>query len=335
MPPMPVDGSGSCNTYSNARWLTDAEIALLASWHAAGAPEGDPSLVPELPELPPGLGTPDAILDMGAEYTPSSSGHDDYRCFIVDPDLAEDAFLTGYEVLPGAAHIVHHVIAYLPDSDAAAAAAEELDSSEAGLGYTCFGGTGVSATPLVLWAPGGGVISHPKNTGLPIPAGRKIVLQVHYNLHAGAEPDRTVVHLKLASSVAQPAAYLPIAHLSMVVEAGQEQAETTYSVGLSESGRAKIVAHGVLPHMHTLGRTLELFATDGAGVERCAVSVDRWDFHWQSAWWYETPLVFDPIAAIRLTCGYDTTSRTDPVTWGEGTEDEMCLVYAYVTADLP
>src|SRR5262245_52742794 len=25
MPPMPVDGSGSCNTYSNARWLTDDE----------------------------------------------------------------------------------------------------------------------------------------------------------------------------------------------------------------------------------------------------------------------------------------------------------------------
>ena len=29
MPPMPVDNSGDCNTYSNARWLSDAEIDLV------------------------------------------------------------------------------------------------------------------------------------------------------------------------------------------------------------------------------------------------------------------------------------------------------------------
>src|SRR5512138_1758061 len=40
MPPMPVNNDGSCNTYSNARWLTSEEIATLGAWAQAGAPEG-------------------------------------------------------------------------------------------------------------------------------------------------------------------------------------------------------------------------------------------------------------------------------------------------------
>jgi hypothetical protein len=38
------------------------------------------------------------------------------------------------------------------------------------------------------------------------------------------------------------------------------------------------------------------------------------------------------VDALSLRCGYDTRSRTDTVTWGEGTSDEMCLAYLYVTS---
>jgi hypothetical protein len=85
--------------------------------------------------------------------------------------------------------------------------------------------------------------------------------------------------------------------------------------------------------MHTLGRTMRLDATIpplGAG-STCFVNVDRWNFNWQNAWWYNTPIVATGATSFTLSCGYDTRGRTMPVTWGEGTNDEMCIVYLYVT----
>jgi hypothetical protein len=33
----------------------------------------------------------------------------------------------------------------------------------------------------------------------------------------------------------------------------------------------------------------------------------------------------------RITCSYDTTKDGQPITWGEGTDDEMCLAFLYVS----
>jgi len=328
MPPMPVNGDGSCNTFDNARWLSEAEIALFETWAAEDAPAGDPALAPELPPPLDGLSNVAATLDPGEEYAPNAALSDDYRCFIVESGLTSDAFLTGYEVIPGDARVVHHVIVYAPSSDAAASQAEALDRADAGLGYTCFGGARVDANPRVLWAPGVGVTQLPAGTGLPLVAGRKLILQVHYNLTPGSFPDRTRVRLQTSATVTRPAAYLPVADTKMSVAAGQELGTTTRTVNGIDS---PVRVYGVLPHMHTLGRTLRVNA-NASGGSTCLVDVDRWDFTWQNAWWYAKPLEFDSITSLNITCGYDTRTRTAPVTWGEGTSDEMCLNYVYLTA---
>ncbi|MEI8254450.1 MAG: hypothetical protein WCJ30_02135 [Deltaproteobacteria bacterium] len=54
MPPMPVDNSGACHTFSNARSLTDGQIALIQTWAQNGMPQGDPSLAPPPRRRPPG-----------------------------------------------------------------------------------------------------------------------------------------------------------------------------------------------------------------------------------------------------------------------------------------
>lgn len=330
MPPMPVDGSGACNTYSNARWLTDEEIELFAAWAEAGAPEGDPSLTPTLPEPPPRLENPTLTLDPGEEYLPNAELTDDYRCFVIDPGLAQNQFVVAYEVEPGEPEVVHHAIVYQPDSDEAAEEAALLDEAETGPGYTCFGGAGVEATPRVLWAPGGGYVELPEGTGVELTAGRRQILQVHYNLSNGSLPDRTTVKLALRAEVPSPAIYQPIADLDMVLQPGLELATTSRT--FSALGQSYVV-HGVMPHMHTLGRELRVTTTADGG-EHCLVSVDRWDFHSQGAWWYSEPLSFDAIDSVSITCGFDTTTRSEPVTWGEGTQDEMCLTYLYLTAPL-
>jgi hypothetical protein len=68
-----------------------------------------------------------------------------------------------------------------------------------------------------------------------------------------------------------------------------------------------------------------------AAGEQCMLNVPAWDFDWQLAYWYERPITFSPSDSVRITCTYDTTSRTEVVTWGEGTQDEMCLTFVYAT----
>ena len=78
----------------------------------------------------------------GGTYEPKApnGGTDDYRCFLLDPQLANDATLSGVQVLPGNRELVHHAILYRV-SPAELSAAKTLDAGSAGSGWTCFGGT--------------------------------------------------------------------------------------------------------------------------------------------------------------------------------------------------
>ncbi|HEX5968268.1 MAG TPA: hypothetical protein VFY88_07330, partial [Intrasporangium sp.] len=70
-------------------------------------------------------------IAMPATYVPKapSGGTDDYRCFLLDPKLTRDSFVTGYDVAPGDASIVHHVILYrVPASKVALARAQDAQA---------------------------------------------------------------------------------------------------------------------------------------------------------------------------------------------------------------
>ena len=111
---------------------------------------------------------------------------------------------------------------------------------------------------------------------------------------------------------------------------GMEYVESTDTTSLRPS-TPFLKVYGAMPHMHTLGRTLRVDATAG-GQSHCLVNVDRWNFHWQNAWWYQKPLELADLSALSIRCGFDTRGRSQVVTWGEGTSDEMCISYFYVTA---
>lgn len=332
MPPWGADNSGACNTFKHARWLSDDEIGKLSGWVAGGKVEGDPSLEPPQPELIPQLADSTHTLDPGVDYTPPSDRADDYRCFLVDPGLTSDQFITAFQVYPGNTRMVHHAILYSLDSAAAETEATQLDQAEAGPGYTCFGGPRVangSSRFLVGWAPGTGATWYPEGTGVRMSGGRKAVLQIHYNLANGIAADRTRLELKMAANVQNEALIVPIADLDMQLPPRLERTETTFQ--MANPFPLAIRIHGVAPHMHTLGRSLRVEYTAANGTTQCLVDVPRWDFHWQQLYLYESPLRISPGGQVKLTCSYDTRERNTPVTWGEGTQDEMCLNYFYVT----
>jgi hypothetical protein len=143
---------------------------------------------------------------MPEAYTPSApygTGTDDYRCFVLDPHLTQDSFITGLDILPGTPSVVHHVILFrVPPSSVPTV--EAKDAAEKGQGWTCFGGTGVEtdgamddAPWLGAWAPGGAEQVMADDVGIPVQKGSRVIMQVHYNLLAGPRPDVSAAELRL------------------------------------------------------------------------------------------------------------------------------------------
>ncbi len=332
MPPWPADNSGECNTFSGARWLDDAELAILAAWDEQGEPMGDPSTpAPTVPSLPTLTGSTSTIET--PVYAPSTSASDDYRCFVVDAVQATDTYLTGFQVRPGNSTMVHHVIVYAPVNGSAANAARSQDT---GTGYPCFGGAGVNAYPVALWAPGSGATHYPENTGIRLIGGMPLIIQVHYNLlAAGDGTDQTRVDLETAAR-ATNAGIVSVADLGLMLPPRVESVSTTHTENLSVlTGGADIslTIYGMFPHMHTLGRELRVEHLPHDSTEsQCLIDVPRWNFNWQLSYFFETPITISSLDSLRITCTYDTRDRTLPVTWGEGTQDEMCINFLYVVA---
>jgi hypothetical protein len=145
---------------------------------------------------------------MPTAYTPSAPtgvGTDDYRCFLLDPKVARDSFITGFNVLPGDPDVVHHVILFRVPPDLVDDA-ERKDAATPGQGWTCFGTSGLDndgsiddAPWLGAWAPGGSEQLYGKGLGEEFDAGSRVIMQVHYNLLAGTAADVSAAELRLSS----------------------------------------------------------------------------------------------------------------------------------------
>lgn len=347
MPPFLPDNSGSCATYVDAPWLGDGELATLAAWADAGAPEGDPGTpLPELPEPTSLLAETTHELSLVEPYTPDASLLDDYRCFVVAGDVPGDreTFIEAYEVVPGDKRVVHHVIAYQPTSDAAVAAIRDLDAAADGPGYPCFGGAGGSAAMLMNWAPGAGIVRHPAGTGVALAPGRPVVVQIHYNTANGSFPDRSRFRLRLADAVARPLRPWFFTDGQLDLPPGEERLVKEIAIpygtfrgllgGAAAPGPTEVL--GVRAHMHRLGAAMHIeVERAGSGERACLADIPRYDFGWQRSYFLTTPVALQPEDTLRLRCEYDTRSVTTKTTWGEGTTDEMCLATFYTAPRSP
>ncbi len=152
----------------------------------------------------------------GGVYHPTApaGGTDDYRCFLADPALTTSGFVTGVQFLPGNPAIVHHSILFRVDPDQVAAARAK-DAADPAPGWQCFGGPGLPSTSrnpldgldaapwLAGWAPGGRESVFASGTGVPLAAGSRIVVQMHYNLRqvgSAVAEDTTHIRLRVSTS---------------------------------------------------------------------------------------------------------------------------------------
>jgi hypothetical protein len=281
---------------------------------------------------------------MPAAYTPSAPtgvGTDDYRCFLLDPKVTTDSFVTGFNVRPGNPDVVHHVILFRVPQDLVAEA-EKRDAATPGEGWTCFGTSGLGndgsiddAPWLGAWAPGGSEQLYGKGLGEKLGAGSRIIMQVHYNLLGGSEPDTSAAELRLTSNPETQALetrLLP-APVELPCRPGHggelcnrekaladvkarfgdgpgSLADTLHLLcggappGPVQSCTREITApetiRGVAGHMHLLGKSIKIEVNPGTPRARTLLDTPVWDFDNQRS---------HPTGAVHLRAG-DTVRVT-------------------------
>jgi hypothetical protein len=365
MPPWPPGIRSPSYVGEERRKLSARERATILAWARAGGRVDGPARRPLPPEAVP---VPDGEsllqLRMPAAYRPRASkgATDDYRCFLLDPKLAGDVSVTSARIEPGQPKVVHHVILFRV-SPAQVAEAKRLDGVAPGPGWTCFGGTGLplgdnagavqeslnNANWISAWAPGWGGNRLPDGTGVPLPAGSQIVMQVHYNLLNGRAPDRSRALLTLAPA---SAGLVPVqtmllpAPVELACGKREQGGLCSRNEALSELSRKYGSTAGLVPagllylcrgtaasprpnpvsscdrrimtpttiqvvagHMHLLGASIRLELNPGTPRARVLLDIPRWDFHWQNAYTLARPVQAKAGDVVRVTCRHDVRKR--------------------------
>ena len=300
-----------------------------------------------------------------APYTPKVGESDDYRCFILDIELDETMYLVGSDVAPGNS-LVHHVLVYALTGDQAEEA-RELDEAEAGPGYTCFGGPiplvapgavggvgsgggpslGAALSSLSFpnqigsWVPGSSPALFEPGTALRIDAGSQIVMQVHYSTISGEELSDERTEYQAILTAEPPETLIksrPFAQRELDIPAGESEVTTSITIPYYSDSPSVLV--GMAGHMHLLGESIKAEVERADGSRQCGLDIPKWDFQWQEAYDFERghELTLESGDRLKLTCVYDNSSANQPVVngaqleprdvaWGDGTLDEMCLLY--------
>ncbi len=365
MPPWPPSPRSPAYVGEAERTLMARERATILAWAKAGARVDGPARPPLSPE-PISVKEGESVLKvaMPGSYRPRAGkgATDDYRCFVLDPKLADDVSVTSARIEPGSPKVVHHVILFRI-SPAQVAEAAQLDASAPGLGWSCFGGTGISAGSdassvraalnnadwISAWAPGWGGGRLPDGNGVPLPAGSRIVMQVHYNLLSGKSPDRSRAALTVAPASAgltRVQTVLLPAPVELACAKGErgklcDRTEALVDLSRKYGPAAAFVPAGLLllcdrsaasvkpsavsrcdrrleaptkilavaGHMHLLGASIRLELNPGTPNARILLDIPRWDFHWQNAYTLTTPVQAKPGDVVRVTCRHDVTRR--------------------------
>ncbi|MDC0722076.1 hypothetical protein [Nannocystis bainbridge] len=333
--------------------LSDEQKAMFQDWADLGAPEGDLALAAPLPSPPSlDLANPTKSITMATPLTVDRVGNttDFFHCLSLDPGNDAPVYVDGIQVLAGNPKIVHHVLIYV---DAGADSA----SWPGGVKQNCGGGSGIGNAQLIGgWVPGGMPMIAPAGVTTELPAGARLILNVHYHATGGGpeEDKATGLALRWSDTAAEWSTLFTLigapgmgtslnGPLMIPAGASGHVEEYEYTVPAEIPVFADVRVWTVLNHMHKVGVDMRVWVESG-DTETCLLHTPKWDFNWQRSYQYDAPIgsSFRVRAGdkVRLRCVYDNTMANPgvvemlaeagldapvPVGLGEGTLDEMCL----------
>lgn len=322
----PWHASADHGVFSNDARLPQEVKRAIFDWVAAGAPYGDESQLPEPPQFIEGwqIDEPDLVVSMSEiPVELPATGEIPYRYFEVDPGFTEDRWIQQAECRPGNRAVVHHIIVAInpPGEDD-----KEL-RSELGEWLTA---TAPGALPLRL----------PEGYAKRIPAGSKLVFQMHYTTNGRPATDLSQVGFVFAD----PAS---VKHEVVTRQAAEGRFQIppyadNHRVDAWHRFERDSVVTTFFPHMHLRGKAFRYVAHYPDGREEILLDIPKYDFNWQNAYVLAEPLRVPAGTNLQCIAHFDNSennfSNPNPaieVSWGDQTWQEMMIGYFDMYVDQP
>jgi len=349
---------------------TAEQLAMLRTWVKTDMPAGDPAVTPELPPLPDygafeeDLGPPDIVLEQTSPTQLGAHGEDLYRNVIFPLGNKEDLAVRAMQFLPSNRSIVHHALTgYLPRESGQEAVADwggragmSHPDDQAG-GWFDPHGLGFRPPPLRDdgfprtsflggYVPGVRAALAPPDAVYLIPAGSDLTAQVHYVRNGKTETDASRIGIWLADRGPDDAPIqktMNIIYLSGkfgVVPPGVTEFRVTGNYTLPHAA----ALWEITPHAHLLARWMEVRAwLPGEEKPQLVIRVPKWDYNWQSPYFFERPQPFPAGTRFEVECLYDNSeanpqnpfSPPQPVWNNEQFTDEMVLPMMMFSSETP
>jgi hypothetical protein len=238
-----------------------------------------------------------------------------YQTFVIDPKLDHDVWIRASQVRPGNPSVVHHLVVFvLPPG--------EKDS-------------GSKIDFLAAYAPGMPPRIFPEGTARLVPAGSRLMFQVHYTPRGLPQTDRSEIGLVYADPNVVRKEITAVAAINMDLKIPPGAANFAVNAG-HRFGQDTLI-YSLLPHMHLRGKSFRFEARYPDGRNEVLLDVPRYEFDWQNVYVLSQPKLMPEGTILRCLAHYDNSadnpSNPDPkatVTWGEQTRDEMLVGYVEV-----
>ena len=311
----PWHASPEYGSFKNARHMSHDEIESVKQWVAAGTPFGIADELPEKPKAVEGwrlAKAPDKVVAMREQpYQVPANGTVDYQYFVVDPKINEDRWVSAAQVIPGNAAIVHHAIVFIRPPD---------DQDFNGIGW------------LTAYVPGQRATQFPPGYARRVPAGSKLVFQMHYTPNGREQSDLTQIGMNFIDEANVTNEVFTLVGIDQEFEIPPKTANHAVNARvpwLPKNG--ELIA--VMPHMHLRGQAFQLRSKTG-GAESILLNVPRYDFNWQHTYELIQPLSFADVNSLEFTATFDNSTDNpfnpnpnEYVMWGDQTWEEMAVAF--------
>ena len=324
MPPWKADPE--IGEFSNSFAMADSNARKIVRWIDNGLEPGtgkDP-----LTEVKPATkqwqeGTPDQVISLNKEKIPAT-GIIAYRYqkFVLNPD--KDVWIKGVEIQPGNAKVVHHIVLTNTKNTKSSPIVDRKTRPWTD-NYIALGG---GADQVTIF---------PEGTGVFVPKGSELTVQLHYTPTGKAEEDQTKFGFYYHEEAPETEFYaLSPSNTDFTIPAFGKDVKLTVSDTISKD----IKIHYLVPHMHYRGKSIKVTAIKPDGSEEVLVSVPDYNFNWQYLYKLKEPAALPKGSIVKVEGIYDNTFQNpfnpDPsqeLHYGIQSTDEMLIGFFNYTLD--
>lgn len=302
--------------FKNDIRLSSEEKKLINQWVDGGVAQGDPALLPKPRTFVEGwqIGQPDVVIPMSKEpYQVPATGVVEYQYFVVPTNFKEDRWINAAEIRIGNRAVVHHVIVALHEGGRSAHGA--IDSEW-----------------ITACAPGSPPLQLPDGFAKLIPAGAKLLFQMHYTPNGTPQEDVSSVGFKFvdADQVKKAVGTREVINTKFEIPAGEGNHEVVARTRL----RSDTLVLALFPHMHLRGKSFRYIARYPDKSTEILLDVPNYDFNWQNSYIFKEPKRLPRGTTIQCIAHFDNSKKNianpnprKSVRWGDQTFEEMMIGY--------